>query len=71
MSQELYEYVVDLQMQCAHQEQAMQELSVVMYSQQKMIDQLAAELKILKQQLFQAGMADHKNIENNVPPPHY
>ena len=60
--------LLDLQMHCAHLEHMLQELSTIVYQQQKSLDTLNRELKMLKEQCL---LGDNDKPVANIPPPHY
>jgi SlyX protein len=64
------ERIIRLEERYTHQQALLQDLSDVLFAQQKTIDQLRAEVDYLKQRLqaFEPGMVD---ANANERPPHY
>ncbi|ABF91883.1 Glycerate kinase [Myxococcus hansupus] len=61
--------IAELEIRYMHQQELLQELSGVLYEQQKVIDQLRAEVDRLKQKLeAEPGLVDARHDER---PPHY
>ncbi|MFP2963007.1 SlyX family protein [Myxococcus sp. 1LA] len=61
--------IAELEIRYMHQQELLQELSGVLYEQQKVIDQLRAEVDRLKQKLeAEPGLVDARQDER---PPHY
>ncbi|AEI63854.1 SlyX family protein [Corallococcus macrosporus] len=61
--------IAELEIRYMHQQELLQELSGVLYEQQKVIDQLRAEVERLKQKLeAEPGLVDARQDER---PPHY
>ncbi|WP_426755951.1 SlyX family protein [Myxococcus sp. Y35] len=61
--------IAELEIRYMHQQEMLQELSGVLYEQQKVIDQLRAEVDRLKQKLeAEPGLVDARQDER---PPHY
>ncbi len=61
--------IAELEIRYMHQQELLQELSGVLYEQQKVIDQLRAEMDRLKQKLeAEPGLVDARQDER---PPHY
>ena len=64
------ERIIQLEERYTHQQALLQDLSDVVFEQQKAIDQLKAEVTYLKQRLqaFEPGLVD---ANANERPPHY
>lgn len=62
--------LINVQIQLAHQEHMIQELSHMIYTQQKQMDRLSKEFQVLKEQMLLGGEAEPKSMAH-VPPPHY
>ncbi|NVJ02202.1 SlyX family protein [Myxococcus sp. AM009] len=61
--------IAELEIRYMHQQELLQELSGVLYEQQKVVDRLRAEVDRLKQKLeAEPGMVDARHDER---PPHY
>ncbi|NVJ09563.1 SlyX family protein [Myxococcus sp. AM001] len=61
--------IAELEIRYMHQQELLQELSGVLYEQQKVVDQLRAEVDRLKQKLeAEPGLVDARHDER---PPHY
>lgn len=61
--------IAELEIRYMHQQELLQELSGVLYEQQKVIGQLRAEMDRLKQKLeAEPGLVDARQDER---PPHY
>ena len=61
--------IAELEIRYMQQQELLQELSGVLYAQQKVIDQLRAEMDRLKQKLeAEPGLVDAQHDER---PPHY
>ncbi len=60
--------IVELEIRFTEQQQMLQELSEVVYSQQRAIDALTAELRLLRQKIPEPGIVDAAEREK---PPHY
>lgn len=61
--------IVELEIRYTQQQELLQELSDVLYAQQKLIDALKAEVDFLKRKLeAEPGMVDARANER---PPHY
>ncbi|WIG93936.1 SlyX family protein [Myxococcus sp. SDU36] len=61
--------IAELEIRYMHQQELLQELSGVLYEQQKVIGQLRAEVDRLKQKLeAEPGLVDARHDER---PPHY
>ena len=60
--------IVDLELRYMQQERLAHELSDVVAAQQRAIDRLAAELKVLREQVLAAGAEAPAKDER---PPHY
>ncbi|MBU8896631.1 hypothetical protein DRW03_34525 [Corallococcus sp. H22C18031201] len=61
--------IVELEIRYTQQQETLQELSDVLYAQQRVIDSLRAELDVLKRKLdAEPGLVDARANER---PPHY
>ncbi|MBJ6764889.1 SlyX family protein [Myxococcaceae bacterium JPH2] len=61
--------IVELEIRYTQQQETLQELSDVLYAQQRLIDSLRAEVDILKRKLeAEPGLVDARANER---PPHY
>jgi len=63
--------LIELQTQLAFQEQTVAELNEVMISQQKQIDLLRLEIKLLKEKLGMLEDRLESGPSENEKPPHY
>ncbi|MCB1616395.1 MAG: SlyX family protein [Pseudomonadales bacterium] len=73
MSEEdMIDAIIDLQMRCAHQEDALQALVSGQRAQQRVIDELRLQVKWLAENLRQLKSGDSDGDPNaNEVPPHY
>lgn len=63
------ERIIELEIRFMQQQELLQELSDVLYSQQRLIDALKAEVELLKKKLeADPGLVDARQHER---PPHY
>jgi len=64
------ERLIELESRYTHQQQMLQDLSDVVFSQQKALDALRAEVQFLKERLrsFEPGLVEDSSDER---PPHY
>jgi len=62
------ERIVELELRSMEQQRLIEELSEVMYRQQKELDALAQQVKHLSQKVQEPGLVDAKLQER---PPHY
>lgn len=61
--------LTELEIRFMHQQETLQELSDVLYAQQRLIDALKAELEVVKKKLEgEPGIVDARQQER---PPHY
>jgi SlyX protein len=60
--------ITELEIRYAEQQRMLEELSTVVYDQQKTIDALTAELRDLKKKVPEPGLVDAQQHER---PPHY
>ncbi|MBN2039165.1 MAG: SlyX family protein [Spirochaetes bacterium] len=65
------ERITKIEMKLAHQENTVSELNDVIYSQQRTIDKLTAQIMKLETALKSMSSSDIKDISEEVPPPHY
>lgn len=63
--------ITDLEIQLTHQQNQVEELNSLVYSQQMQIDSLSTELKQIKEQLQIALPSLVRSPEEEAPPPHY
>lgn len=63
--------IIDLEIKIAHQEHQLEELSSVLYSQQKTIDKLEVLLEGLTKRLKEVLGDDGNEIRGHEKPPHY
>lgn len=61
------ERIIELELRSMAQEQTIEELSAVVYEQQRELDQLKTQLKGISQKISEPGVADQKQDL----PPHY
>ncbi len=64
-------HIIDLETRLTYQEAALQELNDVIVRQQKMLDNLDAQLEVLRQQLRAQAQFDVLPASQEPPPPHY
>lgn len=62
------ERIIELELRFTEQQAALQDLSDVVFSQSKVIDQLKAELEQLRGKISEPGLVD---AAQNERPPHY
>lgn len=64
------ERIIELETRYTHQQAMLQDLSDVLFAQQKTIDALKSEVEWLKKRLeaFEPGLVD---VTGDEPPPHY
>jgi len=64
------ERIIELEARYTHQQRMLQDLSDVVFEQQKAIDSLKAEVQFLKERLraFEPGLVD---VSTDERPPHY
>ncbi|MGA9525113.1 MAG: SlyX family protein [Myxococcaceae bacterium] len=60
--------IVELEIRFTEQQHMLQELSEVVYAQQRAIDLLTAEVRLLRQKVPEPGIVDAAEREK---PPHY
>ncbi len=61
--------VIDLEIRLTHQEATLQELNEVLVRQQRIMDALALQIRILREQLHVASTPTPP--ADDTPPPHY
>ncbi len=62
---------VDLETRLTYQEAALQELNDVIVRQQKILDNLGAQLELVRQQMRAQAQFDVLPTAQEPPPPHY
>ena len=67
----MQEQITELEIKLAHLEQALHELSDVMYRQQGQIDRLEAGYEQLRQRVQEGGDAPTGGSPEDEKPPHY
>ena len=67
----LEERVTELEIQLTHQQRQVEELNEFVFRQQQVIDQMAGELRQIKEQLQMLLRSLVKEPEEEEPPPHY
>lgn len=60
--------IIELELRFTEQQHLLQELSEVVYAQQRTLDLLTAELRVLRQKVPEPGIVD---AAENEKPPHY
>jgi SlyX protein len=60
--------IIELELRYTEQQRMLQELSEVVYAQQRTLDALTSELRILREKLPEPGLVDAAEREK---PPHY
>jgi len=61
----------EIEIKLAHMEQALNELSDVIYAQQNVLDKLNSSHTALRQRLFNLEGSGDGSENNNEKPPHY
>ena len=61
----------ELEIRMTHHEALIETLDGIVIEQQRMIDQLKAELAAIRQRLLAAGLSDIAAQAEEKPPPHY
>ena len=67
----MQDQITELEIKVAHLEQALNELSDVMYRQQGQIERLEAGYEHLRQRVQEGGGADPGGQPEDEKPPHY
>jgi SlyX protein len=62
---------VDLETRLTYQEAALQELNDVIVRQQKILDNLGAQLELVRRQMHAQAQFDVLPTAQEPPPPHY
>jgi SlyX protein len=70
MEKTMNDDIIELQTKLTYQEHTIQELSGVMYDQQKTIDKLVLEVQALKEHVLLLLAMEQKS-QPIIPPPHY
>ena len=63
--------MTDIEIKLAHLDQSVAELSDVLYAQQKLIDKLEANYKLLKERLDASADGADRADSQDEKPPHY
>jgi SlyX protein len=63
--------LIDLEIKLAFQEDLLDSLNQVVTEQQKMLDLLQGQVRLLYQQLKSLQPSDIESASEEVPPPHY
>lgn len=64
-------HIIDLETRLTYQEAALQELNDVIVRQQKILDNLGAQLELVRQQMRAQAQFDVLPTAQEPPPPHY
>ena len=64
-------HIIDLETRLTYQEATLQELSDVIARQQKTLDNLGAQLELVRQQMRAQAQFDVLPTAQEPPPPHY
>jgi SlyX protein len=63
--------IIDLQIRLAHQENHIQELDKVIYTQQQQIDSVINKILLLEKNLKVVTESNILGSAEDIPPPHY
>lgn len=71
MSVELEDKLIDMEIRFAHQQDHIEQLDQVIYTQQQRIDDLSERLENLEKRLKSMTESNILKPEEDSPPPHY